>query len=902
VDNGIVAGWAWDTSNPSRSISVEVLADGKLIGTATAETFRGDLLAAKIGTGNYGFRFELPYHLFDGTEHVIDVRERHSGAPLNGSPQTFSGSVSEASEISLEGSALAGRALLPRQELKHLPVEVREGDVSIATGTAQLLDESNNRYEFRLPLPGSVFDGRAHHFTVLTSETHLLLAQIVLITPISQTPTDALQTYAREGMSPSLSNIPALRYEALSAAVSSLMKEAPEKLPARLAQLDHCHSTLVRGVDMSQKTFLPLHFEAVSEPDVSIVIPVHNKFAVTYHCLASLLLAPTRSSFEVIIVDDSSKDHTDLQGLIHGVTILRNEEPQGFLLSSNRGATAARGKYVVMLNNDTEVTPGWLDELIWPFEHLSRVGMTGAKLIYPNGLLQEAGGIVWSNGEPWNYGRYGNAADPRFNYTRQVDYLSGACVMLRTELWHEMGGFDEIFTPAYFEDTDLAFRVRDKSLKTVYAAKAVVIHYEGVSNGTSTASGMKRFQDINKPKFKGRWAKAFRGHGRMGADVELNKDRHIGMRALVLDVQAPQPDTNAGGYAAVQEMRLLQSLGFKCTFMPTNMAWMGRYTTDLERMGVECIYSPFAASPQTLIAQRGAEFDLVYITRYGVAEECLEAIREHAPQAKVVLNNADLHFLRELRAAIAANSKESISRAAETREKELAVMRKVDLVLTYTDIEKTVIQSHNLDATKIARCPWVTDTLTDIPGFRDRKDIAFLGGFNHPPNMEAVEWFLSNVMPLIRKSLPEVTFRIYGSSIPEKLHDLASNEPGVCVHGWVPALSDALDNCRMFVAPLQSGAGIKGKVIEALARGVPSVLSSIASEGINIHNGSDGIVAGSPASWADSILSIYNDQRAWESMSRNAQRFADASFGFSTGVLQMRAALTEAGLFTDIEG
>ena len=137
----------------------------------------------------------------------------------------------------------------------------------------------------------------------------------------------------------------------------------------------------------------------------------------------------------------------------------------------------------------------------------------------------------------------------------------------------------------------------------------------------------------------------------------------------------------------MEEIRILQSLGFKCTLMPTNRAWMGSYTTDLERMGVECIYSPFAASPQTLIAQRGAEFDLVYITRYGVAEECLDAVREHAPQAKVVLNNADLHFLRELRAAIAANSKASISRAAETREKELAVMRRVDLVLTYTDIE-----------------------------------------------------------------------------------------------------------------------------------------------------------------------------------------------------------------------
>ena len=898
-----VSGWAYDSNNPNLRLDVEVLIDGRVAGRVTANNHRSDLLEAGIGDGQHSFVLRLSHDLFDDQEHNVQVREVSSGTQLPGSPRTFRGFTASKFDMSLDGTALCGWALVPEHDGRQLRLCAMEGENQLSAALSEPEEGNPHLVRFRLPLNEQHFDGRAHSITILVENPRMVVAQSALFFPRFMTPPDALQKYASSGVTPSISNVPGFRYNTFSDAISKLSSSLPtEQYQAALAQVVHCHKTLIRGANGAGRRYERLNFPQHTAPAVSIVIPVHNKFSVTYHCLASLLLAPNHATFEVIIVDDGSSDDTlMIPSLVDGITYLRNEESAGFILASNRGGEKARGEYVVMLNNDTEVLSGWLDELLWPFRNFDAVGMTGAKLIYPDGRLQEAGGIVWSNGNPWNYGRNGNPGDPRFNYTRQVDYLSGACVMLPTSLWKELGGFDTAFVPAYFEDTDLAFRVRDKGFKTVYAPKAQVIHYEGVSSGTSVTTGTKRFQEINRPKFKNRWTMACRNNGKEGVDVERNKDRNVDLRALVIDFEAPQPDKSAGGYAAFEEIKILQALGFKCTFFPLNLAWLAHYTENLERIGVECVYAPFSFSADSFIKERGAEFDIVYITRYNAAEHLIDAIRQHAPQAKIVLNNADLHFLRELRGAIEIGSKEAIGKAIETRERELLVMRRVDLVLCYTDVEKAVIQSHNLDSTRLARCPWVSRATEAVPGFNERSDIAFLGGYDHPPNAEAVEWFVVNVWPLLRTAIPEIKFRVYGSNVPKKLTDLGLKDDRVVIEGWVEEVREVYDRCRVFVAPLRSGAGIKGKVIGALCHGLPTVLSPIAAEGIAIADGVDGLVADKPESWVSAIKSLYSDKTAWELMSKQAIATATRQFGSEKGTKDMQSALLQTGIFTSTE-
>ncbi len=900
-----VVGWAWNPETPDLAVTVELSVDDKPFARVEAEEFRDDLLTANIGDGKHAFRASLPSVLSDGCEHRISACFVDTGQALGGSPRVFKTTgLLEGNVDDLAGTVLTGWVRHLKKTDESLPVVLLDNGKVVASVIADQPFEGGGSHRFLIPLPPSSLDGLPHLFSVSVMEPPFLVGKISAVVPYVSTSEKVLRRnsgpYFRSYLSPSGQ----LRYESLRRQLKMIGRQAGKggewndaTVAAYVAQLAVVHEEVVRGFGTQRKEFPPLAFHKPTHPTVSIVVPAHNKFAVTYNCLASLLLAPNDASYEVIVVDDGSKDQTTgIRSLVEGIEYVRNDKAQGFVKACNRGAELARGDYIVMLNNDTEVSAGWIDELLHVFEAFEGVGLAGAKLVYPNGALQEAGGIVWSNGQPWNYGRSGNAKDPRYNYVRQVDYLSGACIMLPALLWKELGGFDEDFAPAYFEDTDLAFRVREKGYKTVYTPFSEVVHYEGVSSGTSTETGMKRYQLVNQPKFKARWAEAYRNNGRLGQQIDLIKDRNVIYRALVIDALTPQPDRDAGSYAAVQEMRILQSLGFKLTFVPENLEYCGAYTDALQRMGIECQFAPFTLSVNELIEQRGAEFDVVYITRYYVAEKYIELIRKAAPQARIVFNNADLHFLRELRMGISNRSREKIEAAALTRDAELAVMRKVDLVLSYNEVEHAVIVSHNLDESLVAKCPWVVELPEQVPGFERRQDIAFLGGFGHPPNIEAVEFFVDEVMPLLRKKLPGARFLVYGSNVPESIEALECAD--VIIKGYVEDVAEVYDNCRVFIAPLKTGAGLKGKVAGALAHGAPTVLSPIAAEGLGIVDGREALVATTPEQWATSISELYNDRGRWAAMSDAARSFSARQFSFESGSKSMRAALEQIEFFT----
>ena len=537
-DGRYAVGWARDEAVGTLRLSVDVLANNRWVASGRADLLRGDLLDAEIGDGTHGFRIALPAELCDGGEYEICVRAGTNVIPLQPGVRIFQSASTLLGHIDgVDGAHVIGwvsNVLLPNEASR---VELLIDGQSVATGVAS--QAGANGLRFSLRIPPRLMDGRPHVVAVHSIAPFFLVGETALLLPAISTPVDALRRYNGSFSNAALIEGAPARYEALRRQLALLTNGAglsPEDKINRLRQVVAAHEQVLRGFDGPDKSFeslSPLTFPKTQDPLVSVVIPVHNKALVTYNCLASLLLAPNRASFEVIVVDDGSSDETSiLSGLVQGVEYLRHEKAEGFIRSCNDGAKRARGVYVLMLNNDTEVTSGWIDELVYVFDHFGKVGMAGAKLLYPNGQLQEAGGIVWNNGDPWNFGREGNPREPRYNYTRQVDYLSGACVMLRRALWDELGGFDERFMPAYFEDADLAFRVRERGLKTLYTPFSQIIHFEGISSGTSVTSGTKRYQEINRPKFKSRWSRAFKNNGTIGRDIDLNKDRNVRFRAL----------------------------------------------------------------------------------------------------------------------------------------------------------------------------------------------------------------------------------------------------------------------------------------------------------------------------------------------------------------------------------
>jgi glycosyltransferase involved in cell wall biosynthesis len=311
-------------------------------------------------------------------------------------------------------------------------------------------------------------------------------------------------------------------------------------------------------------------------------------------------------------------------------------------------------------------------------------------------------------------------------------------------------------------------------------------------------------------------------------------------------------------------------------------------------MGVECIHAPFYGSVQDLLQMRGHEFDLVFITRYEVAERHIDQIRQFT-RAKVLFNNADLHFLRELRTHLSKGYTD-LSGPLATRDRELSLMRKVDAVLTYNETEHAVIASHNLRIDNIFKCPWVLPAPGHRTPFEKREGIAFLGSYRHPPNVEAVEFFVEKVMPLLRNRGMSIKFHIFGSNPPKEFEQHESED--IVVEGYVESLDDIFEKCRIFVAPLLSGAGIKGKVLESMSYGVPSVLTPVAAEATGLSNGISAMIAETPEEWVEAIVGLYEDKKKWQAVSENALTLARNNYSFDTGWKMMGKALGHLGFYS----
>ena len=251
---------------------------------------------------------------------------------------------------------------------------------------------------------------------------------------------------------------------------------------------------------------------AGKEVQVSVVVPVYNNFAYTLRCVYSMLRSADKTSYEIIIADDLSSDLTqEFFGELEGICYVRNSENLGFLRSCNNAATKANGKYIFLLNNDTAVLDGWLDSLVQVIKEPS-VGLVGSKLLYPNGILQEAGGIIWSNGAA-NYGKFSDPKHPRFNFLRNADYISGAAILVKTDIWNTLGGFDERFAPAYCEDSDLCLSIKNLGFEVKYQPGSQIVHFEGISSGTDINSGVKKYQVINSKKLEFKWQHLLNGYG-----------------------------------------------------------------------------------------------------------------------------------------------------------------------------------------------------------------------------------------------------------------------------------------------------------------------------------------------------------------------------------------------------
>ena len=371
---------------------------------------------------------------------------------------------------------------------------------------------------------------------------------------------------------------------------------------------------------------------------VSIVIPVYNKFNYTDTCLRSLNADISKLRVEIIVVDDCSTEAESWQNLseISGIRAIKNPQNLGFIGACNAGAAAANGEFIVFLNNDTAVQAGWLDALIATFATRADAGLVGAKLVYPDGRLQESGGIIFNDGSGWNYGRFGDPNDPQYGFVREVDYCSGAAIALRKSLFDQFCGFDTLYTPAYYEDTDLAFKVRQAGLKCYVQPASVVVHFEGISSGTDLTSGIKRYQVINQEKFLARWSEVLKTHPAPPpkTPIAIASQHRARKFILVVDAVTPMPDQDSGSLRMVNLLTILVNSGCAVTFFCEGRHYHSSYAEKLQALGVQILYHPYLQSEPKWLAENGARFDSVMLSRHYIAAPLLALVREHCRRAR----------------------------------------------------------------------------------------------------------------------------------------------------------------------------------------------------------------------------------------------------------------------------
>jgi GT2 family glycosyltransferase/SAM-dependent methyltransferase len=675
-------------------------------------------------------------------------------------------------------------------------------------------------------------------------------------------------------------------FERIRGAVLGLMG-GPGSMPVRLIKrglavwLRHRRAQAVETV--------PIELPEFEEPLVSIVIPLHAGAALTRACLESIRDRTISAGYEVILVDDAADAETKaLLAGTQGAQIITNGKNLGYARSVKVGAARARGRWLVLCNNDIQVQEGWLGAMLRCAESSPDIGIVTPKYIYPDGSLQEAGGVIWSDGTGGQYGRGDRPGEPRYEFRRDVDYGSAAALMVRADFWREVGGFDERFEPMYYEDTDLCFQAREHGLRVVYEPRANVIHIEGGSAGTDISVGHKRHQESNRPKFVEKWRERLERE-QLPANwnnVRRASNRHRGPHVLILDHRVPFWDRDSGSLRMHGMIRALLDMGCRVTFFPDDLAVTHPYTLELQSLGVEVWYGEIDVQGE--LAEIGPGLALVIACRPHASSRWLDLIREWAPLARIVYDTVDLHWLREARRAEMEGGGDQATlgpRAGVLRELELALIRATDATLVVSDEERAQVEADVPGATVVV-VPNINEVRPGVPPAGVRRGVLFIGGFEHSPNVEGAIRLVRRVMPRVWSELGDVPVTIVGGSVPPAVSALASGR--VEIAGWVPDVGPLFDAARVMVAPLSYGAGLKGKVTQSLAMGLPVVTTPVGAEGLHATSGEELLVGADDRELADGVIAVLRDDALWSRLSANGQQVAAERF--SPAVVVQRLA------------
>jgi GT2 family glycosyltransferase len=631
-----------------------------------------------------------------------------------------------------------------------------------------------------------------------------------------------------------------------------------------------CAETLSVFLMAEQKVALP----ASEMPEVSVIIVLHNVAELTLELLKSLeraMIVPT----EVIIVDNASTDATRaLLERLDGAKVYFNEENVHFIRAVNQALKSARGKYTLLLNNDTLIKQDAIATAVRLLDDDPSIGAVGGKIILLDGMLQEAGSIIWSDGVCQGYGRGRDPKSPEFEFRRDVDYCSAAFLMLRTTLLVGLGGLDEAFAPAYYEETDLCMRIRAAGYNIVYEPSIEVRHFE-FGSSTSCARAIA-LQARNHETFRNRHALALdHFHYPRGSSELLARSASAQPRILIIEDRAPFPYLGSGYPRAAMLLAEIVGNGWLATFYPMVVPkvdveeWRSTFPAVVEFVGKRG-----SERLSAFLRERVGLYDAVLVSRPHNMEVFVKAcaeVPEFAAKLPIIYDAEALYTEREvLRRRLKGNpwSKRDYRNALV---KELALTKKAHTVLTVSERERSLFATKT--RAKVRVLGHGIAATPDPPSFSARHGMLFVGALDGSsevsPNVDSLIWFAVNVMPMLDKTLGSgAVLNVAGRVEADEVRALAG--PGIKILGVTPDLSELYGRSRLFVAPTRFASGIAHKVQEATAFGLPVVSTRLVADQLGRSDGLDIMVADTPAEFAEACRRLYTDANLWAAISVQA--------------------------------
>ncbi len=610
-----------------------------------------------------------------------------------------------------------------------------------------------------------------------------------------------------------------------------------------------------------------LEFDPGEAPEISIILVLYNRAALTLLCLRSLLEYGD-VPFQLILVDNQSSDETDtLLQRIQGATIIRNDDNLGFVLAVNQGAEKATAESVLLLNNDAVLEENALSNALHTLRSDSSIGAVGGKIKLLDGQLQEAGSLIWNDGACLGYGRNADPQAPEYMFRRDVDYCSGAFLLFSREVFNRFSGFDEAYAPAYYEESDFCVRLHENGLRVVYDPTVQISHYEFASSG-----GLKGASALQAEHRK---ILCEKHPDYLQARADNNPDNVLFARiandhpnVLIIDDRVPHPSLGAGYPRCCHILNSLAQMPLNVSFFPLlypNDNWQQVYQS-LSR-NIEVLLNRGEAQLRQLLEERRGYYQIIMVSRV----HNMEVFNRLVSKDPTLL--AGVRVIYDAEAVVApreANRRRlfgaQVSAEAEQQmiSDELAIARPAQQIVAVSENEARLFREQGFaDTTVLGH---IAAPIADPAPFSRRSGLLFVGALRDDgsPNVDSLLWFIINVLPQIRAAIPDIQLTVVGDNFATAL--AAIDLDSVVFTGRIDDIDPYYNAARVFIAPTRFAAGIPHKIHEAAGKGVPSVVKPLLAEQLSWQDEKELLVADTAEEFAAACIRLHNDEQLWRSI------------------------------------